>query len=83
MTTRKPPANATDQRDALLDSQRRANQGQPRNFKEDALSDKVVSVEPDGTGPTPTETFDTDVDQALGSGNDTPIRKDKAQPRKP
>ena len=34
-------------------------------------TDKVVTVEPDGTGPTPTETFDADADQALGSGNDS------------
>lgn len=65
------PTDAPEQREALLDSQRRANQDQPRNFKEDALTDKQVKVEPDGTGPTPTETFDTDTDQALGSGNDT------------
>ena len=37
-------------------------------FKEDALTDKVVSVEPDGTGTTPTATFDTDKDQRKGSG---------------
>jgi hypothetical protein len=46
------------QRQALLEAQRKANSQQPRNFKEDALEDKVVHVEPDGTGPTPTETFD-------------------------
>ena len=75
MTTLQSPADATGQRDALLDSQRRANKGQPRNFKEDALSDKIVSVEPAGTGPTPTETFDADTDQALGSGGDDPVPK--------
>lgn len=56
------------QRDALLDAQRKAHRTQPDSFKEDALTDKVVSVEPDGTGPTPTETFDTDKDQRKGSG---------------
>jgi hypothetical protein len=78
MTTPQSPADATAQRDALLDSQRRANEGQPRNFKDDALTDKVLSVEPDGTGPTPTETFDTETDQALGSGNDDPTPKTPA-----
>jgi hypothetical protein len=55
-----PPAK---QREELLDAERRANRDEPRNFKEDALTDKVVSVEPDGTGPTPTETFDPQQDR--------------------
>ena len=75
MTTPQSPASTKDQREALLDSQRRANEGQPRNFKEDALADKVITVEPDGTGPTPTGTFDAETDQELGSG------KDEAKPQ--
>jgi hypothetical protein len=55
-----PPAK---QRQDLLDAERKANRSEPRNFKEDALTDKVVSVEPDGTGPTPTETFDPEQDR--------------------
>jgi hypothetical protein len=55
-----PPAQ---QRDELLDNQREANQDEPRNFKEDALDDKVVRVEPDGTGPTSTKTFDPPADR--------------------
>lgn len=57
------------QTQALLDAQRKAHRTQPGSFKEDALTDKVVSVEPDGTGPTPTETFDTEKDQRKGSGS--------------
>ena len=83
MTTPQPPADTTDPRDALLDSQRRANQGQPRNFKEDALTEKIVTVEPDGTGPTPTDTFDADADQALGSGGDDSVPKVKPTPTRP
>ena len=63
------PAQAADpetQRRDLLDAQRRANQHQPRNFKEDALHDKVVHMEPDDTGPTPTETFDPVEDRHTG-----------------
>lgn len=59
-----------DQRDALLDAQRRAHADQPGSFKPDALQDKRVTVEPDGTGPTPTGTFDTEADRDAGSGND-------------
>jgi hypothetical protein len=55
-----PPAK---QRDVVLDAERNANRTEPRNFKEDALTDKVISVEPDGTGPTPTETFDPEQDR--------------------
>lgn len=61
-----------EQREALLDAQRKAQRHQPRNFKEDALTDKQLSVEPDGTGPTTTESFDADADRARGSGNPSP-----------
>ena len=69
MTTRSPDRSTTTptppdkQRDDLLDNQREANRDEPRNFKQDALTDKVISVEPDGTGPTPTETFDPEKDR--------------------
>jgi len=58
-----PPAQ---QREAVLESEREANRDEPRNFKDDALTDKVVRVEPDGTGPTPTQTFDAPEDQRRG-----------------
>jgi len=64
MAKAKPNDTAAQQREQLLDSERAANRDQPRNFKEDALDDKVVSVEPDGTGPTPTRTFDAPKDEA-------------------
>jgi hypothetical protein len=71
MTTTKPTP-PDEQREELLDSTRRANKDEPRNFKDDALEDKVVRVEPDGTGPTSTETFDPPDDQKRGSGNPKP-----------
>jgi hypothetical protein len=57
------------QRQALLEAERKANSDQPRNFREDALTDKVVSVEPDGTGPTSTASFDAEQDKARNSGS--------------
>jgi hypothetical protein len=65
MTTRSStkPTPPAKQRDDLLDAERKANRTEPRNFKEDALTDKIISVEPDGTGPTPTETFDPEQDR--------------------
>jgi len=63
------PGSPQAQRDALLESERAAHEQQPRNFKEEALTDKIVSVEPDGTGPTSTQTFDTAFDRRAGSGN--------------
>lgn len=57
------PAAPDDQRDRLLDNERAANRDQPRNFKDDALTDKVVSIEPDGTGPSPTDSMDPDRDR--------------------
>ena len=72
-----PPAK---QREDLLDSERKANRDEPRNFKEDALTDKIITVEPDGTGPTPTETFDPEQDRK-GESNQDPRRAAKI--RKP
>ena len=63
------PADPATQRRELLDAQRRAHQNQPRNFKEDALHDKVVHGEPDDTGPTPTETFDPAEDRHTGKAH--------------
>jgi hypothetical protein len=57
------PTSPAKQREDLLDAERKANRDEPRNFKEDALTDKVISVEPDGTGPTATETFDPERDR--------------------
>jgi len=63
------PGSPQAQRDALIEAERAANAQQPRNFKDDALTDKIVSVEPDGTGPTSTRTFDTEADRQSGSGS--------------
>jgi hypothetical protein len=68
------PESPQQQREDLLDNQREANRPGARNFKDDALTDKVVSVEPDGTGPTSTETFDAGRDRAKGSGGPTGAR---------
>jgi len=67
-----PAGQGNQQRERLLQSQRDAHAQDPRSFKEDALDDKIVSVEPDGTGPTSTETFDAPADRALGSGSKPP-----------
>lgn len=71
------PLGPEQQRKALEDAERRAHAKQPRNFKDDAMKDKQVRVEPDGTGPTSTETFDTEEDQKRGSGNDTGQQGDR------
>lgn len=86
MTARSNPRSTTHptppakQRDDLLDSEREANRDEPRNFKEDALTDKIISVEPDGTGPTATETFDPEQDR---KGKPNPAGDRAGQPRKP
>jgi hypothetical protein len=66
------PGSADAQLQALLDTERKAHEKQPRSFKDDALTDKVVTVAPDGTGPTSTGTFDPERDQAAGSGSPVP-----------
>jgi len=66
------PAPPAKQRDDLLDAERKANRTGRRNFKEDALTDKVISVEPDGTGPTPTKTFDPEQDRKDDPSQDRP-----------
>lgn len=64
------PVDPAQQRRDLLNSEKKANKHEERNFKDDALTDKVVSVEPDGTGPTSTGTFDPKGDRQRGSGSD-------------
>ena len=68
------PEAPHQQRQDLLENQREANRPGARNFKDDALTGKVVSVEPDGTGPTSTQTLDPDQDRAKGSGGPTGAR---------
>ena len=68
-TTPSPSAGAELQRQALFDAERKANGGQPRNFKEDAWTDKVISVEPDGTSPTSNASFDAEPEKARSSGS--------------
>jgi len=63
------PGSPGEQRQALLDAERAAHADQPGSFKDDALTEKIVSVEPDGTGPTSTQTFDAPKDQRAGSGS--------------
>jgi hypothetical protein len=70
MATTKPTA-PKEQLKKVHDSAKRANRDEPRNYKKDALEDKEVRVEPDGTGPTSTGTFDAPEDQRRGSGNPT------------
>jgi hypothetical protein len=44
----KPAADA--QRDQLAESERKANEQQPRNWKEDAIQDKKVEIRPGADG---------------------------------
>ena len=53
----KPGPDAKDQRDALEESEKKANEKQPRNWKEDAITDKQVEIEPP-TGPAPIQGLD-------------------------
>jgi hypothetical protein len=58
MTEPRNESKPDAQRDAVLDNERKANKDQPRNFKEEAITEKVVKVEPDGTGPSPADSLD-------------------------
>lgn len=60
------------QRQGLLDAQREAHRDDNRGFKEDALTDKLVHVEPDDTGPTPTASFDPPAD--ADAAQEGPVR---------
>ena len=40
------PGSSRDQRQALEDSERKASEGQPGNFKDSAIDDKVVEIPP-------------------------------------
>lgn len=56
--SRPTPEPEDAQRKQLEDSERAANRDQPRNFRDEAIEDKVVRVEPDGTGPSPMDSLD-------------------------
>ncbi len=71
MAGKTSPLGPEQQRKALEEAERKAHEKQPRNFKDDAMNDKQVHVEPDGTGPTSTGSFDAEEDREHGSGNDT------------
>lgn len=63
MSSHTTPVPPEQQRQDLLDAERRALSQQDRGFKDDALTDKIVHVEPDGTGPSSPKTLDPDTDQ--------------------
>jgi hypothetical protein len=70
------PAPGSDEaaraRREVEDAQRRAHATHPKNFQDEAIEDKQVRIEPDGIGPSPTGSMDTESDRQAGSGNDTP-----------
>lgn len=55
--TDKPGSDREDQREALEQSEKKANEKQPRNWKEDAVTDKQVEIKPE-TGPAPIQGLD-------------------------
>ena len=40
------PESADEQRDAVLDAERKANEKQPKNFKDEAVTEKVIELGP-------------------------------------
>jgi hypothetical protein len=70
-TARTRPVDPAQQRRDLEDAERRANAPHPRNYNDDANTEKIVSIEPDGIGPTSTGTFDPPEDRRRGSGSPT------------
>ena len=75
--SRTRPVDPERQRKALEDAERHAHETHPRNFQDEALTDKRVRIEPDGIGPTSTGTMDTESDQRSGSGDRAPERPSK------
>jgi hypothetical protein len=43
----RPLADDERQRERVLDAEREANKEQPENFKDEALTDKVIDVDPE------------------------------------
>lgn len=58
-STNDPKSSAADQRDALMESQRKAHEKQPDNLKEQATADKIVEIRPDESGKAPMEGLDS------------------------
>lgn len=57
--TNDPKSGAADQRDALMESQRKAHEKQPENLKEQASADKLVEIKPDPSGKAPMDGLDS------------------------
>ena len=54
-----PKPDAADQRDALMESQKKAHEKQPDSMKEQATADKLVEIKPDASGKAPMDGLDS------------------------
>ena len=57
---RKPGDDGAAQRQKLEDSERKATDKQPQNYKDESTDDKVVEISPPGSGKRPIEGLDPD-----------------------
>jgi hypothetical protein len=59
METRKTPPSTGDQREALKESEKKANEKQPGSFKDRETAEKVVEIPPSGPGKKPIRGLDS------------------------
>ena len=58
MATNQPQTPRDDQREALEQSEREANEQQPGSFRDDAMADKIVEIPPVGPDERPIRGLD-------------------------
>ncbi len=59
METRKTQPSTGDQREALKESEKKANEKQPGSFKDRETAEKVVEIPPSGPGKKPIRGLDS------------------------
>jgi hypothetical protein len=59
METRKTQPSTGDQREALKESEKKANEKQPGSFKDKETAEKVVEIPPSGPGKKPIRGLDS------------------------
>lgn len=58
-SNKNPSVGSDKQRDQLMESEKTAHRNQPQNVKDEAVDDKIVSINPDETGKAPIQGLDT------------------------
>lgn len=69
------PESAREQRDAVLDNERKAHEKQPENFKEEAVDDKLIDLGPVSSDDSNIQDLDPKPEHERGGANESGAAK--------